>query len=280
MAKMTLDELTQNLKMNEYTPRTDEQLQQEAQNRYSSTYNQKRQTARQSYDTKNLAYENQLQSLQDTLRQNQQDLAKQTENSRLQAARYQITRGMQRSSYGAANDANIMNSGLGEQQKLMNQFGTDSNAIKSNQTLLAQQLADTLAGYDVDYLNDVNAYIDEQKQLDYDRQTAADKNYNDLQMALYEYGQKAKSGGGGGRRSGTGNNNNNTDDNPPPDDPYDNAINQLGGSPFSNPKGTNPTFTQATQTTPKYKNSNTLTGARKSNAVKKNTETGTRRTTK
>lgn len=202
MAKMTLDELTQNLKMNEYTPRTDEQLQQEAQNRYSSTYNQKRQTAQQSYDTKNLAYENQLQSLQDTLRQNQQDLAKQTENSRLQAARYQITRGMQRSSYGAANDANIMNSGLGEQQKLMNQFGTDSNAIKSNQTLLAQQLADTLAGYDVDYLNDVNAYIDEQKQLDYDRQTAADKNYNDLQMALYEYGQKAKSGGGGGRRSG------------------------------------------------------------------------------
>lgn len=212
MAKMTLDELTQSLRTNKYTPRTDNQLQQEAQNRYSSTYNQKRQTAQQSYDTKNLAYENQMQNLQDTLRQNQQELARQTENSRLQAARYQVTRGMQRSSYGAANDANIMNSGLGEQQKLMNQFSTDSNAIKSNQTLLAQQLADTLAGYDIDYLNDVNAYIDEQKQLDYDRQTAADKTYNDLQMALYEYGQNARSGGGSRRRSGGTASNTNTDD--------------------------------------------------------------------
>lgn len=212
MAKMTLDELTQSLRTNKYTPRTDDQLQQEAQNRYSSTYNQKRQTAQQSYDTKNLAYENQMQNLQDTLRQNQQELARQTENSRLQAARYQITRGMQRSSYGAANDANIMNSGLGEQQKLMNQFSTDSNVIKSNQTLLAQQLADTLAGYDIDYLNDVNAYIDEQKQLDYDRQTAADKTYNDLQMALYEYGQNARSGGSSRRRSSGTSGNTNTDD--------------------------------------------------------------------
>lgn len=212
MAKMTLDELANNLKMNEYTPRTDDQLQQEAQNRYSSTYNQKRQTAQQSYDTKNLAYENQMQNLQDTLRQNQQELARQTENSRLQAARYQVTRGMQRSSYGAANDVNIMNSGLGEQQKLMNQFSTDSNAIKSNQTLLAQQLADTLAGYDIDYLNDVNAYIDEQKQLDYDRQTAADKTYNDLQMALYEYGQNARSGGSSRRRSSSAAPDTSTDD--------------------------------------------------------------------
>ena len=36
-------------------------------------------------------------------------------------------------------------------------------------------------------LNKVNTYIDEQKQLDYDRKVAADKAYNDIQMALYQY---------------------------------------------------------------------------------------------
>ena len=204
MAKMTVDELSSKLQSYDYTPRTDDELQTAAENRYNTVYNQKRQSANQSYQTQDLAYANQLQQLQNTLAQNQQDLAKQTENSRLQAARYQITRGMQRSSYGAANDSNLMASGLAEQQKLLNQYGVDANEIGTNRTLLAQQLADTLSQYDTDYLNDVLAYKDELEQTDYERAQAAKEAQNQLEMQMFEYNQKYGSGsgsGGSGRRS-------------------------------------------------------------------------------
>ena len=36
-------------------------------------------------------------------------------------------------------------------------------------------------------MNNINSYIDQQKQVDYDRKVAADKAYNDIQMALYQY---------------------------------------------------------------------------------------------
>lgn len=208
MAKMTVDELSSKLQSYDYTPRTDEELQTAAENRYNTVYSQKRQSANQSYQTQDLAYANQLQQLQNTLAQNQQDLAKQTENSRLSAARYQITRGMQRSSYGAANDSNLMASGLAEQQKLLNQYGVDANEIGTNRTLLAQQLADTLAQYDTDYLNDVLAYKDELEQTDYERAQAAKEAQNQLEMQMFEYNQKYGSGSGssssGRKSSGSG----------------------------------------------------------------------------
>lgn len=204
MAKMTVDQLSEKLQSYDYTPRTETERQTAAENRYKSVYDQKKLSANQSYQTQDLAYANQLEQLQNTLSQNQQDLAKQTENSRLQAARYQITRGMQRSSYGAANDANLQASGIAEQQKLLNQYGVDANEIGTNRTLLAQQLADTLSQYDTDYQNDVLAYMDELEQTDYERQQAAKEAQNQLEMQMFEYYQKygkSSGGGSGGRRS-------------------------------------------------------------------------------
>lgn len=207
MAKMTVDQLSKNLQDYSYTPRTEEERKTAAENRYKSIYDQKKLSANQSYQTQDLAYENQLADLQNTLSQNQEDLAKQTENSRLQAQRYMITRGMQRSSYGAANDTNIMNSGLASQQKLLNQYQIDANEIGTNRTLLAQQLADTLSQYDTDYQNDVLAYMDELEQTDYEREQAAKEAQNALEMQMFEYYQKygkSSSSGGSSRRSSSG----------------------------------------------------------------------------
>lgn len=197
---MSLNELTQKLNQETYVPRTDEQLKSEAENRYASIYGQKKLTAQQNYDASDLAYQKQLQSLTDTLALNQQALQRETANSIANANRYQVTRGMQRSSYGAANNARLEAAGNANLAQLLRQYGTDAGNIESNRTLLARQLADTLAQYDIDYLNDINAYIDEQKQIDYDREQAALQNQNQILMALYEYG-KAAGGGGGGRRS-------------------------------------------------------------------------------
>lgn len=203
---MSLAELTQKLNQNTYTPRTDEQLKTEAENRYKSQYDQMRLTAQQSTETKDQAYQKQLTALQEALQQDQQTLAKSTADSLASANRYQVTRGMQRSSYGAANNARIQTVGQNNLTALLKQFETDKGEVESDRTLLARQLADTLAQYDIDYLNDVQAYIDEQKQIDYEREQEALKNQNDILMALYEYGQAASGGGGGGgsRRSSSG----------------------------------------------------------------------------
>lgn len=253
---MSLNELTQKLNQETYVPRTDEQLKSEAENRYASIYGQKKLTAQQNYDASDLAYQKQLQSLTDTLALNQQALQRETANSIANANRYQVTRGMQRSSYGAANNARLEAAGDANLAQLLRQYGTDAGNIESNRTLLARQLADTLAQYDIDYLNDINAYIDEQKQIDYDREQAALQNQNQILMALYEYGKAAGGGGGGGRRSyssGGG-------QTPPPADNSntgDDIIGILNAYSTGNPNaskiqtmlGVNPTFGKVSQTT-------------------------------
>lgn len=203
MAKMTLDQLTESLYKDTYTPRTEDQLRQEAENRYQTQYNQQKLTAQQNFAAKDLAYEQQLKQLQDSLSDSQQALRADTANSIASANRYMITRGMQRSSYGAANQANLFLKGQQNLLNLQKQYDTNAAGIGSNRALLAQQLADTLAQYDIDYLNDVQAYMDEQKQLDYDRQVAAQQYANQLNMQLFELNQQygKSSGGGGSRRS-------------------------------------------------------------------------------
>lgn len=208
MAKMTVDELTQSLNRDTYTPRTDEQLQQAAENRYQSIYDQKKLTAQQNYAVSDQAYQQQLKQLQDNLAMSQQEVAKDTISGIAAANRYQVTRGMQRSSYGAANQAKLQAAGNANLANLLKQYNTEAGGIESNRTLLAQQLADTLAQYDIDYLNDVKAYVDEQQQLDYDRKVAADQYANELALQLFEisqkYGSYGGSGGGSRRSSGGG----------------------------------------------------------------------------
>lgn len=187
---MTLKQLTNALKVNEYTPRTDEQLKTEAQNRYASQLNQQKLAAQQSFATNDLAYQQQLQTLADDLATGQQQIIKETADSAAAADRYSLTRGMARASYSVANKARIQNEGIGNLANLMKQYTGNVNKIQSGRTQLAQQLADTLAQYEVDNLNNINNYIDEQKQLDYDRKVAADAAYNQVKMALYEYGKK------------------------------------------------------------------------------------------
>ena len=189
-----------------------------------------------------------MKQLQDTLASNQQELLKNVQDSIASADRYTITRGMQRSSYGAANRANIQGKGQQSLAALLKQYSTDAGGIESSRTLLAQQLADTLAQYDIDYQNDVLAYIDEQKQLDYDRKVAADQYANQLQMQLFEYNQRygssGGSGGGGRRYTGYGQ----QDDNPEDSGNTDSLWNSLNQQNAYKTYNLSPTFSKANQT--------------------------------
>lgn len=201
---MTLDELRQQLTMDTYTPKTDEQMREEANKQYASVYGQKKLAAQQTFDQTDLALSNQLASLDQSYAKQREAAAKATRASQSSLDRYSLQRGMQRSSFNAASQSNI----LAEGEKTLadiNQSETVARQnIESQRAQLASQLAAQLGQYDVDYANDVQAYFNQLRQQDEASRVEADKYRNQLLMALYEYDQKGgSSGGGGGSRGGS-----------------------------------------------------------------------------
>ena len=200
---MTLDELRQQLTMDTYTPKTDEQMREEANQQYASVYGQKKLAAQQTFDQTDLALSNQLASLDQNYAKQREAAAKATRASQSSLDRYSLQRGMQRSSFNAASQANI----LAEGEKTLADINQSETAARQNlesqRTQLASQLAAQLGQYDVDYANDVQAYFNQLKQQDEASRVEADKYRNQLLMALYEYDQKGGSSGGGGSRGGS-----------------------------------------------------------------------------
>lgn len=206
---MSLKQLTNSLRNEEFQARTDEDLKKEAEGRYTQVYDTLRDTAEARKDTIDAAYAQQMQSLADSLRTGEAALGNAAARGNAAIDDYIYTRSMQRTSYGAGSKGSINAAMQKAAAALQQQYATANSGLESNRIQLAEQLADTLAQYDEDYLTDVQAYINEQKQLDYDRKVAADAAYNDIQMALYEYG-KGGSGGGRRRSSGSGSGTKNT----------------------------------------------------------------------
>lgn len=200
---MTLDELRQQLTMDTYTPKTDEQMREEANQQYASAYGQKKLAAQQTFDQTDLALSNQLASLDQSYAKQREAAAKATRASQSSLDRYSLQRGMQRSSFNAASQANI----LAEGEKTLADINQSETAARQNlesqRTQLASQLAAQLGQYDVDYANDVQAYFNQLKQQDEASRVEADKYRNQLLMALYEYDHKGGSSGGGGSRGGS-----------------------------------------------------------------------------
>lgn len=200
---MSLNELTKSLRQEQYAPRSEQQLQSEAEERYTQVYDAMRNAANQRQQAVDDAYERELQSLAQTLETGNQALSDAAARGNAAIDDYINSRSMQRTSYGAASKGSTMQRMTQAAAAMRRQQETAAGGIENSRILLAQQLAGTLAQYDKDFLSDVQAYIDAQKQLDYDRKVASDAAYNDLQMAIYEYGKARSGGSGGGRRYGS-----------------------------------------------------------------------------
>ncbi|MBP3648736.1 MAG: hypothetical protein J6K73_03025 [Clostridia bacterium] len=197
MAEMSLSALTKALRDDGYTARTDAQLQQEAQQRVGETYDTMRGAATQRQEIINDAYEREKQALADALATGQQAVAGQVGRANAAIDDYITSRSMQRTSYGAAAKGSIVGNMQQAAALMQQQYDTASSGVENRRVLLAEQLKGTLAQYDKDYETDVQAYIDGQNQLDYDRKVAADAAYNALQMELFELGKAGSRGGGG-----------------------------------------------------------------------------------
>lgn len=182
----TIEELQKKLNSNTYTPKTDEQIQTEAQNKYKGAYEQNKLNAQQAYDTTAQQLRNQLATL-GTAYDRQAEAAKEATAASISAAdRRSIGRGMQRSSYNAATLANLQNQGNETLADIQEDRTAAEAALAEQQKLAAEQLQQQLAQLDSSYATDVQAAIDALKEQEYARQTESDQYVNNLLMQLYE----------------------------------------------------------------------------------------------
>ena len=201
-----------------YTPLTEAQIAQKAQNRYQGIYDQNRLSAQQTYDAEKLARDQALATQLEQYALQMDQSAKNYQNAQADAVRSALGRGMQRSSYLGATVGNIGIKGAEAQQAILkNQQGTVKN-YAAQQQLATNQLAQQLAQYDKAQLADQLAYQDQLEEREYSRgQTAADRAaqiagdiYNAKLYAtennLFGYGLSPAGGGssGGGYSSGGG----------------------------------------------------------------------------
>lgn len=202
----------------DYTPRTDEELRTVAENKYNSLYNQKTLAAQQSYDTTANSIQNQLNALATSYNKNVRDTTANIKSALSSQSNSALKRGMGRSSYNLATMGGIQSSGVQTLADLLQSKSDSENELNSNLTLAAQQLAETLAGYQVDKESDILSYMDELRDTDYERQQTALANkqsaldtQNELiqWLANYAASNKSSSGSSGSYVPKTDNNNGN-----------------------------------------------------------------------
>ncbi len=221
----TLEDLIAQLNQSQtaYTPLTREQMELEASNRYQSVYDQKRLSARQTYETDDAALLRELSGLQASYDRERAQSAADYRSLYHQTDRQALSRGMQRSSYNGATLANVGLQAEAAQQEISGRQTARESDINEQRSLLSRQLGQTLESYDAAQRGDILSYIDQLEAREYDRMTQRSSEQNKLMMQLYEYqhqleqeaaeqerwqkefnakyGVATGSGGGGGRRA-------------------------------------------------------------------------------
>ena len=195
---MTLAQLKKTLNTGNYTPKTEEELLAQAQNRYAAEYGEKRLAAQQSYDQGTAALAEQEAVLAGEYQTQMADSMRNTQAQLSQADRDALSKGMQRSSYRAASMNNIRAAGEGSLNALRQGLLQTQERLTRERAQLATRLADTLAQYDISFEADVQAYLDTLRDQEYDREVAANQYADKIARALYEYELKAGKGGGSG----------------------------------------------------------------------------------
>lgn len=184
----TLEKLIEQLQGNEtYKPLSQEEIQKQAAQRYQSVYDQKRQSAQQTYETEDAALARELSGLQKSYDEQRAGASAQTRAAYSQADRHALSRGMQRSSYNESTLSNIDLAGNAAQREIDEAQTAHEAQIGEKRTLLGKQLADTLSQLNASQQSDELAYADELAAREYERGATSRRNANELAMKLYEY---------------------------------------------------------------------------------------------
>lgn len=169
----------------EYTPKTAEQIRQQAEGEYQSYYDQLRLAAQQAQQSSDLRLQQQISGLQDTYDKQREESARQFRQTYSQADRQLLGRGMQRSSYGASALANVALEGNRAQQKINDAQAAAQAQIEDQRSQLQSQLQEKLGQYSASQAADV---LNRQRQLEdteYQRRVDALKSQTSLEQAIY-----------------------------------------------------------------------------------------------
>lgn len=168
-----------------YVPKTTAENKARAQDEYKSYYDQLRLNAQQQQQQADLALQQQRAGLQDTYDRQREASAKEYRQRLSQADQHMLSRGMQRSSYGAQIRANIGQQGAEAQQRLWDAQGVAEGNIDAQRAQLAQQLGAQLRQYDASRAADVLKRTRELDDQEYERQQAdqARRDQTGMQLA-------------------------------------------------------------------------------------------------
>jgi len=184
----TLETLISELSQHKpYQPLSQEQIDQQAQQRYQSVYDQKRLDAQQSYENSDAALARELSGLQKQYDAQRVNAAAQTRSAYSQADRHALSRGMQRSSYNESNLTGIRLAGDAAQREIDREQTDQEQQIGQKRTQLSSQLSQTIRQLNENQKNDELDYADELTAREYDRAVQSGGALHDLAMQLYEY---------------------------------------------------------------------------------------------
>ena len=175
-----------------YTPKTDEEIRKQAEGEYQSYYDQLKLAAQQQHQQSDLSLQQQREGLEATYDKQREQSAKAYAQNYSQADRQMLSRGMQRSSYGAQTLANIFQQGAEAQQAIGDQQAAAEANIDQQRTQLAQQLAQQLSQYSASEAADVLARIRELEDKEYERGMTATEYKNSLAGQIYQYMYQAE----------------------------------------------------------------------------------------
>lgn len=169
----------------QYNVRTADQRQAQAEQEYGTYYSQLTRAAQQQQAQNDLRLVQQRDALQAEYDRNREKAAQQYAQAYSQADRQLLSRGMQRSSYGAQTLANVALAGAQAQGDIWREQTQAENQIEDQRTQLAQQLEQTLAGYSAEQAADILKRVNELEQQDYDRSVAAAERQTNIAQQLY-----------------------------------------------------------------------------------------------
>ncbi len=169
-----------------YTPKTSEQIREQAAGEYKSYYDTARQTAQQTFERGDLALQQQKEGLGASYDKLREDSAKQYAKAYSQTDRAMLGRGMQRSSYGAQTLANLLQEGAEAQQDIGDAQAAAEGEIDAQRTQLAEQLAAQLGQYNLNEQADILARIRELEDQEYDRGLTAQNREDSVALQLYQ----------------------------------------------------------------------------------------------
>ena len=168
-----------------YTAKSADQLKAQATDEYASYYDQLRLSAQQQTESTDLALQQQRAGLQSSYDRQRENSAKQYAGAYSQSDRQMLSRGMQRSSYGAQTLANINKEGAEAQNYIGEQQGAAEGNIDAQRTNLASQLAAQISQYSAGQTKDIMARMRELENTEYERGQDASNLKSDMATQIY-----------------------------------------------------------------------------------------------